>query len=379
MTYQPHPNGWSGDIDRLKQYDREQRLHFPTKPTGNLRLKMYLDESPGTRLQNLWDDIPPINSQAQERVGFPTQKPNALLRRIIEASSNPGDLVLDPFCGCGTAIIVAEQLQRQWIGIDITDVALDVIKLRLKREVGDVPYVVKAIEPRALPEAIALARKSRKEFETWALSLVGVRPAEPHQGADRGVDARFLDVHGRPVVVSVKSGKVTVSQLRDLRGVVDRERAVIGAFVTLYQPTKAMVREAATAGAYESPTGLVPRIQILTIALLLDPNSRGIVFPPAAAALSQESRDRRKRATDQFPLPLTVATPEAAAAARLPRQEVPTAPPPPHAARRGRSVQFAIEHVEEAVPWQLSGRPPAKAPSRRAAAAGPRRRASRTA
>ncbi len=367
VTYQPHPNGWSGDIARLKQYDREQRLHFPTKPTGNLRLKMYLDESPGTRLQNLWDDIPPINSQAQERVGFPTQKPNALLRRIIEASSNPGDVVLDPFCGCGTAVIVAELLKRQWIGIDITDVALDVIEGRLRREVGDVPYKVVAREPRALPEAVALAKSDRKHFETWALGLVGARPDQPHQGADRGVDARFLDVHGRLVEVSVKSGKVSAPHVREWRGTIERDGAIVGAFITLYQPTKPMLREAASAGAYESPTGLIPRIQILTIAQLLDPNSRRLVYPPPDAALVREPRERRKRPQDQIALPLA-AMREGRAAARLPRQEVPTAAPPHHAVRRG---QLGIEHVEATVPWKLA---PAKAPSRRAAATSRRRR-----
>src|SRR5206468_6298060 len=127
----PHPNGWSGDLERMKKYDRENRLHFPEKPTGALRLKMYLDESPGIKLQNLWEDIPPIGAQAAERLGYPTQKPEALLERIIRTSTGEGDLVFDPFCGCGTTIAAAQRLDRPWIGIDITHLAISLIKHRL--------------------------------------------------------------------------------------------------------------------------------------------------------------------------------------------------------------------------------------------------------
>jgi DNA modification methylase len=328
LTYEwkGHRRVWRWTKDRMEQLHDEGRLVYTR--SGLPRYKRYLDEMPGTPVTSVWADIPPINSQAQERVGFPTQKPNALLKRIIEASSKASDVVLDPFCGCATALVVAEQLGRQWIGIDITDVALDVMQIRLK----DVPYVLRAREPRALPEAIALARSDRKHFETWALGLVGARPEEPHRGADRGIDARFLDLHDRPVVVSVKSGKVTVAYVRDLRGVLERERAIVGALLTLYQPTRAMIREAATAGSYESPIGLIPRLQILTIARLLDPNSRRIVYPPADAVLTRPPRERRQESA-QFRLPLV--TPGAGGQpAPLPRQEVATAAPPLYASRR---------------------------------------------
>ena len=119
-TYLPHPNGWSCDLARMQTYDADGRLHFPTKPNGQLRLRMYLDESKGMQMQNVWGDIPPINSQAQERLGYPTQKPQALLERILAAASNEGDVVLDPFCGCGTSIHAAQKLRREWVGIDIT-------------------------------------------------------------------------------------------------------------------------------------------------------------------------------------------------------------------------------------------------------------------
>lgn len=340
--YKPHPNGWAISRRRMEEYDRAGRLVFPASPDGRIRLKRYLDEQPGERAQNLWDDIAPVNSRAVERVGFPTQKPNALLRRIIEASSRPGEVVLDPFCGCGTAVIVAEQLGRQWVGIDITDVALEVIQMRFDREVGKVPYVVKAREPRALPEAIALAKSDRKHFETWALGLVGARPAEPHRGADRGVDARFLDLHGRPVVVSVKSGHVSSPHIRDLIGVIDREGAVVGAFISLYHPTKAMLREAASAGSYESATGLIPRLQIHTIAQLLDPNSHRIVYPPADALLTRAPRER-PHAPDQFRLPLVAVVP---ARHDLPMQDVGSAAPPPYAAKLGRrALQRAVSRA----------------------------------
>src|SRR6266567_3271526 len=131
VEYRPHPNGWVCDAVRLQKYDLEKRLHFPVNPDGALRLKMYLDESNGVRLQNLWEDIPPIGAQAAERLGYPTQKPEALLERIIKASSNEGDVVLDPFCGCGTAVIAAQNLKRQWIGIDVTHLAIGLIKKRL--------------------------------------------------------------------------------------------------------------------------------------------------------------------------------------------------------------------------------------------------------
>ena len=136
ITYQPHPNGWSCDLERMRKYDRENRLHFPTKAAGALRLKMYLDESPGVKIQNLWEDIPPISANCQERLGYPTQKPEALLERIISTSSKEGQTVLDPFCGCGTAIAVAQRLNRRWIGIDITHLAISLMKYRLQNAFG---------------------------------------------------------------------------------------------------------------------------------------------------------------------------------------------------------------------------------------------------
>jgi site-specific DNA-methyltransferase (adenine-specific) len=132
VTYHPHANGWTISIEKMKRLDAEGRLHFPHNPEGRLRFKLYADKSPGVKLQSLWDDIGAIGSQAHERLGYPTQKPLALLERIISASSKEGDLVLDPFCGCGTAVDAARKLKRKWIGIDITHLAISLIEKRLK-------------------------------------------------------------------------------------------------------------------------------------------------------------------------------------------------------------------------------------------------------
>lgn len=288
ITYQPHPNGWACDMQRMKKYDRENRLHFPTKPTGALRLKMYIDESPGIKLQNIWDDLPAIGSRAAERLGYPTQKPEALLERIVNASSNPGDVVLDPFCGCGTAVAVAEQLGRRWIGIDITHLAVGLIKHRLVSAFGqrvEERFVVVG-EPVDLDGARALAAQDAFQFQAWALGLVGARAAgQTRKGADHGIDGR-LYFHddgavgkSKLVVLQVKSGRVSVRDVRDLRGVMEREGAVMAALLTLEEPTGPMRGECASAGFYTTPWGgaQYPRMQILTIEELL--NGKRIEYP----------------------------------------------------------------------------------------------------
>jgi site-specific DNA-methyltransferase (adenine-specific) len=285
ITYHPHPNGWSCDIERMQQYDRENRLHFPTIPTGALRLKMYLDESPGIKIQNLWEDIPPIGAQAAERLGYPTQKPEALLERIIKASSNEGDTVLDPFCGCGTTISVAQKLKRHWIGIDITHLAITLIKHRLHDAFEkSVSYQVMG-EPVSLPDAQVLAKQDPYQFQWWALGLVGARPVEQKKGSDRGIDGR-LYFHDDPasgktkqIILSVKAGHTNVAHVRDLRGVIEREKAEIGVLISMEEPTKPMRTEAAGAGFYDSPWGKrFPRLQVLTVGELLE--GGGIEYPP---------------------------------------------------------------------------------------------------
>jgi DNA modification methylase len=313
VTYQPHPHGWSCDLERLQKYDRENRLHFPAKPTGALRLKMYLDESPGIKLQNLWDDIPAIGSQAAERLGYPTQKPEALLERIIRTSSSEGDTILDPFCGCGTAIAVAQRLGRCWVGIDITHLAITLIKHRLRDAFGDqVAKTYKVVgEPVSLPDAQTLAAQDRYQFQWWALGLVGARPVEEKKGADKGIDGRLYfhdDVEGgktKQVIFSVKSGHASAPHVRDLRGVLDREKAAIGVLITLEDPTQPMKTEAAGAGFYESTWmgKKYPRLQILTVAELLA--GKGIDMPPVRQTsvtfkLAPKAKGRRTEQPEMF-------------------------------------------------------------------------------
>jgi site-specific DNA-methyltransferase (adenine-specific) len=276
VIYHPHPNGWSCDIDRMRRYDSEGRLHFPAKPTGVLRLKMYLDESPGIKLQNLWEDIPPINSQAQERLGYPTQKPEALLDRIISTSSNLGDVVLDPFCGCGTTIASAQRLGRQWIGIDITHLAIGLIRNRLADAHGpSLTYRVVG-EPTTLDDAEALAAEDKFQFQAWALGLVGARPAQGvKKGADKGIDG-VLYVHGSEgsktdrIIISVKGGHLKADDVRALEGVRAREQAAIGVLISFEEPSKKMRTDAASFGFHDTRWGAFPRIQLLTVKDLLD-------------------------------------------------------------------------------------------------------------
>jgi len=261
VTYQPHPNGWSGNLERLQKYDCENRLHFPSKPTGALRLKMFADESLGERLQNIWTDIPPIGAQAAERLGYPTQKPLALLERIISASSNPGDVVLDPFCGCGTTIAAAQKLGRRWVGIDITHLSIALQKYRLAAMFPDAKYRVRG-EPEDLESARQLASEDdgRYQFQWWALSLIKARPQggqegskKGKKGSDSGIDGviTFIDeASGKPkrALVQVKSGGVKSGDIRDLVGAVGREQAAMGIFITLETASRPMITEAATAG-----------------------------------------------------------------------------------------------------------------------------------
>jgi DNA modification methylase len=275
-TYKGVTSLWRVPLETMKRLDAEGRLHF-TK-SGGIRLKRYLDELPGLTIQDVITDIPPINSQAKERLGFPTQKPVALLERIIQASSNEGDLVLDPFCGCGTTIIAAQKLKRRWIGIDITHLAISLMKYRLHDTFGDdVQYEVIG-EPVDTQSARALAEQDRYQFQWWALSLIKARPVsdEKKKGADEGIDGTlyFIDDAKTPpkkIIVQVKSGKVQVRDIRELIQVVHRTKATMGFFITLEEPTDPMLKEALAEGLYKSPGWVkqYQKIQIRTIAQLL--------------------------------------------------------------------------------------------------------------
>jgi len=294
----PTGRHWMYDQEGIDKLLRENKIHWTSK--GMPRLKKYADETPGIPAQALWDDIPAINSQAKERLGYPTQKPEALLERIIKASSNEGDTVLDPFCGCGTAVVVAQRLNRRWIGIDITHLAINLIKRRLKDTFGEAVHYQVVGEPVTLADAQALAEQDPYQFQWWALGLVGARPVEQRKGADKGIDGRLYfhdDASGKTkqIVFSVKAGHASVAHVRDLRGVVEREQAQIGVLITLQEPTQPMRAEAAAAGFYESPWGKHPRLQILTIEELL--NGRKIDYPPAQGVnVTFERAPRAKKA-----------------------------------------------------------------------------------
>ncbi len=286
--------------ERLDLLDEAGLVHWPERGEKP-RHKRYLDEGEGVLIQDIISDIRPLGSQAKERLSYPTQKPEALLERIIRASSNEGDLVFDPFCGCGTTIAAAHKLNRSWIGIDITHLSIALQKYRLQNQfelVSGRDYEVIG-EPVTVDAARALAHdpdnEGRYQFEWWALSLIGAKPTKGkpgsrkgQKGADRGVDGiiNFFeeDERGKPkaatAVVQVKSGKVASRDIRDLKGTVEREQAAIGVFITLENPTQAMQNEALAASYYESPSrqGIRYRkIQILTIGDLFD--GEGVDMP----------------------------------------------------------------------------------------------------
>ena len=293
-------------FDRLKA---ENRLIPPQRTGAGWRYKQFLEDLKGRQVDDIWADVHAINPVAKERLGYPTQKPEALLERIINASSAEGETVLDPFCGCGTAVAVAQRLKRRWIGIDITHLAITLIRHRLKNTFGNKAHYEVVGEPVSLPDAQALAQQDPYQFQWWALGLVGARPTEQKKGADRGIDGRlfFHDEPGgktKQIVLSVKSGNVTVKDLRDLRGVLEREQAEIAVLITLEEPTKPMQGEAASAGFYKTPYGNHPRLQTLTIKELLE-EGRRIDYPPEFARADvtfKKAPKARKAAPKQLPL-----------------------------------------------------------------------------
>lgn len=279
--FQCPPNGWRYSKDTMQRLDDKGRIWYPKTKEGTLdtsrrpRLIRFLDEMVGTVMGNVWTDISPINSQAQERLGYPTQKPLVLLERIIEASSNPGDVVLDPFCGCGTSIHAAQKMGRQWIGIDVTHLAISLIEKRLRDAFPGTTFDVHGT-PKDLGGAKALAAADKYQFQWWAVSLVNAIPfGGKKKGADGGIDGHiYFKPDGKATekaIVSVKGGEnVSVPMVRDLAHVVDREKAKIGVFITLAEPTAPMKTEAIKAGFYETDYGKFPKIQILTVAELFN-------------------------------------------------------------------------------------------------------------
>ena len=296
--------------ERLDLLDEHGYIYWP--PKGSVpHFKQYLHEMPGVPVQNLWIDIDRISPHAKERLGYPTQKPVALLERIILASSNEGDIILDPFCGCGTAIAAAHKLNRRWTGIDITHLSIALQKYRLADTfelVSGTDYEVIG-EPATVDAARALAHDSanegRYQFEWWALSLVRAKPLggqigsrKGKKGADQGIDGiiNFLDEDHKnrkkpqKVIIQVKSGQVKSGDIRDLKGTAEREQAAIAVFITLEKPTRAMQKEALAAGFYESPlwNQRYRKLQIMTIGDLFD--GAFIAMPPQHGTHRQAER-----------------------------------------------------------------------------------------
>ncbi|AEH38871.1 DNA methyltransferase [Halopiger xanaduensis] len=267
---------WAYSKENMKEFARNDKLHH--RRTGMPRLKQYAEEMPGVPLQDIWTDIPP--ESGDKDLGYPTQKPEELLERVIKSGTDEGDVVLDPFCGCGTTVSVAERLNRRWVGIDITHLAISLMKHRL--EAGfeyEVDYDVIG-EPVDLAGAEQLAEEDRFQFEWWALGLVNARPLEEKKGPDQGIDGQlrfFPDkseaMEPEEILFSVKSGNTGPSDVRDLAGTVRREDAAMGVFITLEEPTDAMEKEAASHGRYESAelgNQTYPKIQIITVEELLE-------------------------------------------------------------------------------------------------------------
>ena len=298
-TYLPHPNGWSCNIERMQRYDEEGRLHYPAKEGGALRLKMYEDESRGARLQSLWDDVPPISANSAERLGYPTQKPRALLERIIGASSNPGAVVLDPFCGCGTAVDAAQKLGRRWIGIDVTHLAIGLIEKRLREGYPGIAFETIGVPP-DLASAQRLAADKPHDFQNWiCLKLGGYPWMGGRKGGDKGVDGYFYylgdDGSVKTGVISVKAGNnVNPGMVRDVGRVMARDGHDLGLFVCAAMPTRGMDEEAASHGLFETHFGgdtsqsqRYPKLQIFTLAELFQdrrPKLPPLVSPNRRAA-----------------------------------------------------------------------------------------------
>jgi len=353
----PPPNrSWGSSLEQLEKLYAQGRVLL--RQDGKPRLdglKVYLDETKGKPVTTNWTDIDRIRNTSSERLGYPTQKPVALLERIIQASSNPGDVVLDPFCGCGTTIDAAEKPGREWIGIDITQVAMTTIKKRLldtyestktvrflrgsdapqgragsplpaaeRREASATPdgahgvarpteLIVRIIgEPVTPADAAKLAEDDKFAFQWWAVGLVGARGTDLKKGADHGIDGQILfrddPKADKPeqIIIQVKGGKTGVKDVRDLRGVIDREKAAIGILISLQDPTGPMETEAASVGYYEHKTNQqkFPRLQLRTVKELMD--GKGIERPTSAASSDEtfkKAPSARHKPTGEQALP----------------------------------------------------------------------------
>jgi site-specific DNA-methyltransferase (adenine-specific) len=298
----PPSRCWAMTKENMDKLETKGRIHWPKKKGGMPRLKVYPEDVPGVPIQDIWTDIRTMHNLSSERLGYPTQKPQALLERIIEASSNKGDIVLDPFCGCGTTIHAAQKLGRQWIGIDVTYLAINLIKRRLKDAFGDEAQYEERGQPTDFGSAKELAGLDKWQFQQWALSLIGARPRTEGEGkgADRGVDGMIYFYDGKDkrekILVQVKGGGVERSDVASLLGDVNNQKFVAGILITLVKPTKPMREEAVDAGRYTSKLWHdkdYPKIQLLTIEGLLKGNER-VEAPPQLNPFAKAPREAKR-------------------------------------------------------------------------------------
>lgn len=307
MTYEwlgfpPPAMGWRYQRSTMQQLHDENRIYYPTNPDGSFdtekrpRIKKYLNEMQGGVMGSIWTDIFPINSQAQERLGYPTQKPLPLLERIIAASSNEGDLVLDPFCGCGTALHAAQKLGRQWIGIDVTHLAIHLIEHRLKDAFRGIEFEVHGT-PKDLASAQDLAARDKHQFELWALAQVDAQAWKGgRKGADGGIDGIiYFKPDGKrteKAIVEVKGGGTGVKDIGRLAQVMEREKAPMGVFITAENPTRNMEADAAAVGRFEDEWGRTyPKLQIITLAELFQGKKPDIPFVDPASVKRAKRED----------------------------------------------------------------------------------------
>jgi len=297
----PPSRCWAKTKENMDELEAQGRIHWPKKKGGMPRLKVYPEDVPGVPIQDIWTDIKTMHNLSSERLGYPTQKPQALLERIISASSNPGDVVLDPFGGCGTTVHAAQKTGRQWIAIDVTYLAINLIKRRLRDAFGEELQFEEKGQPTDFESAKRLAELDKFQFQHWALSLIDARPLKEGdgKGADRGVDGLLYFYESkderRKIIVQVKGGGVKRGDVATLLGDVNNQKAAGGILLTLEKPTKPMRDEAADAGRYESKLWHdkdYPKVQILTIEGLLNQTER-VNAPPQMNPFAKAQREAR--------------------------------------------------------------------------------------
>lgn len=300
----PHPPmGWRYKKETMQQLHDEERIHYPKHKDGSFdftkrpQLKRYLEEQEGGVMGSIWTDIPPLNSQAQERLGYPTQKPRALLERIIAASSNKGDVVMDPFCGCGTAVDAAQKLERQWVGIDVTHLSIGMIENRMRDGYPGIKFETIGV-PRDTASALRLADDDKHQFQQWACWQVGGYPREK-KGGDKGVDGWFnyewVDTEfagNRSIktgVISVKGGEsLNPGMVRDLGRVMERDKHTFGLFITRARPTRGVMDEINSHPLIDTPWGRFPAMQVVTIDEMI--HGPGPKLPPLVSPVKKAQR-----------------------------------------------------------------------------------------